>query len=407
MPRLSIILVTFGILACTTIQAAPPSAAKFLEEGKLSQGITELQAHLKATPADDNARFGLGVTQFLRAIEHMVQSFHEFGLHNRGNEIPFLRVPTPPNPNPKTVSYELLRKVFLNLLDDLKAAEKTLSEIKGDVQLPLAVANIRLDLNGDGKAGDDESFWGIYTIMNGAAAGDPKAAQDFVIKFDTADALWLQGYCHLLMAFDEFILAHDWKDSFDRTAQLFFPKTDTPYKSLVVKTGDRSFIGDSGEIADVITFIHMIRYPVTEKDRMKNVREHLLQMITLSRKTWKAIAAETDDDQEWLPGPRQTGVIPGVKVDEDMVHGWHDFLDEAENILNGKTLLPHWRIKPDRGINLRKVFDEPQTFDAVLLIQGTGVEPFLQPGTITKPETWTRLQRIFRGEFIGFAFWFN
>ncbi|MFO1021313.1 MAG: hypothetical protein U0903_11540 [Planctomycetales bacterium] len=396
------------VICCwTTIFADTPSTMKFLAEGKLQQGITELQSHLKQTPTDDNARLGLGITQFLHGIERMIQSFHQYGLHPGRNQIPFLRLPTPDNPNPKSISYTQLRQVFAQLLADLQQAEKTLSEIKGDVKLPIFVGKIRLDLNGDGKADPDETFWKIYARMNRQAEVQPEVAEGYQISFDTADALWLRGYCHLLMAFDEFILAHDWKESFERTAQLFFPKVDTPHKYLLIETGRRDFIGDTGQIADVIAFIHLWRFPIAEKERMHNVREHLLAMIDLSRQTWKAIAAETDDDHEWLPSPKQTSVIPGIHVTDEMIAGWGDFLNEAESLLNGKLLMPHWRLLPGKGINFKKVFEEPQMFDLVLWIQGTAATPFVEAGPITKPETWERFDRIFRGEFIGFAIWFN
>ena len=139
---------------------------------------------------------------------------------------------------------------------------------------------------------------------------------------------------------------------------------------------------------------------------MKSSLSHLEAMLDLSRQTWKAIAAETDDDNEWLPGPKQTGVIPGVKVTVEIVNGWHDFLDEAEALLQGKKLVPHWRVT-GRAVNLRRVFLKPTQFDVVLWIQGTAAAPYLEQGETTKADTWNRLQRIFQGQFIGFALWFN
>src|SRR5262249_2153538 len=116
---------------------------------------------------------------------------------------------------------------------------------------------------------------------------------------------------------------------------------------------------------------------------------------------------ETDDDCEWLPNSRQTGIIPGVRVTREMITGWHEFLDEAEAILAGKKLIPHWRVKDGRGVNLNKVLNQPRRFDLVMWMQGTAAQPYLEKGTMTDPALWQRMERIFRGEFIGFAFWFN
>jgi hypothetical protein len=70
-------------------------------------------------------------------------------------------------------------------------------------------------------------------------------------------------------------------------------------------------------------------------------------------------------------------------------------------------LLPFWRGKEIRGINLQRVFLEPREFDVVLWAQGSATVPYLEEGIRTSPEDWARFQRVFRGEFLGFAFWFN
>jgi hypothetical protein len=130
---------------------------------------------------------------------------------------------------------------------------------------------------------------------------------------------------------------------------------------------------------------------------------------------WKYILAETDDDEEWIPNPKQTGVL-GIKVTEDMVKNWRDTLDEVERILQGKRLLPFWRGKEadraSRGVNLRKVFtDPPKHLDLIRWIQGSAATPYLEKGTITKfaeRRTLAELNRSFGGfSFFGFAMWFN
>jgi hypothetical protein len=108
---------------------------------------------------------------------------------------------------------------------------------------------------------------------------------------------------------------------------------------------------------------------------------------------------------EWLPNAQQTSVT-GTKITEAMIKGWHKFLDEAEQILDGKKLIAHWRVE-ERGINLKKVFDNPPVLDVVLIAHGVGVAPYLETGTFTSKNTWRRLQRIFGGDFFGFAIWIN
>ena len=140
---------------------------------------------------------------------------------------------------------------------------------------------------------------------------------------------------------------------------------------------------------------------------MGSALKHLEAMVALSRESWKSYLAETDDDHEWIPNPKQNTVMPGGKVADEMVKGWLDFLDEAEAILNGKKLVPFWRGSEKKGVNLQKIFTEPRELDAILWLQGTAAVPYLEDGPITQPEVWTRLSRVFRGEFVGLALWFN
>jgi len=162
-----------------------------------------------------------------------------------------------------------------------------------------------------------------------------------------------------------------------------------------------------GEIADAIAAVHLAHFPLKEPQRMKSALSHLQQVVRCSRESWKAIQAETDDDHEWIPSSKQTGVIPGVRIAPEMIAGWHDFLSEAESLLAGKKLVPHWRFNKQYGINLRRVFEEPREFDLVLWAHGAAAAPYAEEGSVATAETWVRLQQIFRGQFIGFAFWFN
>jgi hypothetical protein len=393
------------------ISPAPGLAEKYLMSGQLAEGEVALQALLKEHPTDDHARFGLGTIQFLRGVERLAQALHRHGLRSESRflgNLPIVRLPVPPNPMPQPVSYDGWRRILQTLIDDLRKAEATLAPLKDvGVKLPLRFGLIRLDLNGDGRAGEDEILWKLYARLNQGAALSADTAKAFIISFDRGDVAWLRGYCHLLMALGEFVLAHDGKELFECTAHLFFEKVDSPHPFLV-KVRERGFhFGGDYDIRDLIAFLHLIRLPVQEPRRLTAALEHVQAMLARSRESWKLILAETDDDYEWIPNPRQKGVIPNVRVNQEMVDSWLEFLTEAEALLAGQRLAPFWRGDDGRGINLRRVFTEPRTFDLVLWVQGTAATPYLEEGTLTRPGVWQRLQRVFGGEFIGFALWFN
>ena len=141
-------------------------------------------------------------------------------------------------------------------------------------------------------------------------------------------------------------------------------------------------------------------------------------MISQSRLSWERALAENDNDHEWIPNSDQDSVMQ-LRVPREMITGWSSVLDELEAILEGKKMIPYWRkyygilfgqskiSDKGKGVNLRKFFLEPRDFDLVLTIQGTNAEPFLEVGPLSTPEAWDQLTRVFRGQFFGFAIWFN
>ncbi len=388
-------------------------AEQHLQAGTLAAGETALDALLKKNPRDDQTRFALGTLQFVRSIEGLSQSLYRHGfLHGVGRFAPFVMpggdLPVPINPQPAELSYDQARKIVQDFVSRLVTAEATLAKIESDdVKLPLHFGLIRLDFDGDGKAGEEETLWKIYTRFNRQARVSQDDAKAFIIAFDAADVHWLRGYCHLLMALGEINLAHDWHELLERAGHLLFARITAPYPFLTEHVPGQEQVFSFEMIADLIAFVHLINFPVAEPKRMEGALGHLEAMASLSRRSWDLILKETDDDREWIPSPKQTGIIPNVRVTQEMVDGWRLFLTEAEHILKGDKLVPFWRGNQARGVNLRKVFMQPRPLDLVMWVQGTGAAPYLEEGTLTDKAVWDRLVRVFQGEFIGFAFWFN
>ncbi|QDU39100.1 hypothetical protein Mal4_34350 [Maioricimonas rarisocia] len=415
----SLLLALLTVAFSTSVLAGPLAAADsvieeanaHLEEARLDEAAALLEAHLEENEKDAQARFQLGAVQFLQAIEHLAQSHYRYGLlQEASGQIPLLRIPVPPNPKPKKLTYRKARQVLERFVDDLAVAEATLARVdtSADCKLPIHIGRIRFDIDGDGKGSDTETLWRMYRVVN--AGIRQTDGEQFLIIFDAGDVRWLQGYCHLLSAMGDTVLAYNWKELFDRCAHLFYPRPVTSYPWLAEEKRGRSW--DMRQITDLIAFIHLINFPVKEPERLESALHHLRAMIGLSRESWELIQAESDDDHEWLPNPRQTGVIPRVRVEQAMIDSWHEFLIEAEEILAGEKLVPYWRgprtegVKP-KGVNIHKVFTEPRRFDLVMWVQGTDAVPYLEEGQLSDPTTWNRLQQVFRGQFIGFAIWFN
>ncbi len=393
-----------------------------LYAGQTGKATSVAEMRLAEAPDDDQARFALGAVQFLQAVEHLGQGLHRYGLSSDDYDpgfglmaLPILRIPVPQNPSPDELTYDGFRGVLQTFVSDLQTAEATLGKIKNQpVDLPLNIGLIRLDLNGDGKGSEDEALWRIFSVVARAGWLDDEAANKLLVDFDSSDAPWLQAYCHLLMAIAEFPLAHDWHEAFQVSFPTLFNMPSSRYRELgqaYSETRDADIAnglmerGRSAAIADLVAFIHLNHWPVVAPERMANVLGHLEAVVRLGRENWKRILAETDNGAEWIPNPGQTGVLPRMQVTQRQVDGWKNFLDEFEAILQGRKLLPHWRF--DEGINMRRFFLEPTTFDIVLLIQGSAALPYLEEGEFTTGETWIQIMQLFGGDFFRYFIWFN
>ncbi len=403
-----------GFLAAAEDDGRAPLVESYLEEAKLAEAETALQKAIEKNPNDQQARFSLGVVQFLGAVEHLGQSLHRYGAMQSKNpsfligQFPFLRMPIPKNEDPKEISYEAAGKIIETFLAKVTVAEATLAKVDtSDVSLPLHFGRIRLDFNSDGIGEENEALWKILARVTRGV--DQAAGEQFLIVFDGGDVHWLRGYCHLLSGFCEVILAHDGRQLFERTGHLLYPHVKSPYKYLKEdETPDSPW--NENWIMDLISFIHLTNFPVVAPERMPKALAHFEAMIEQSRQSWKRIQVETDDDHEWLPNPRQTGVLPNVRVRQEMIDTWHELLDEMQALLQGKKLAPFWRGSKDnhtRGLNVRRIFTEPRQFDLVIFVSGTGAHPYLEEGELTDQRVWRRLTRVFGGEFFGFAVWFN
>jgi hypothetical protein len=416
----------FGLLLAAFVAALPGGRAlaqsglaaevqAHFYAGRTAEAAAAAEARLAEAPDDGTARFALGAAEFLQAVEHLGQGLHRYGLHGEASVtgmvgLPILRLPVPVNPRPDPLTYEAFGALLVAFVEDLAKAEATLAALESEaVDLPLDIGLVRLDLNGDGTASDEETLWRVFQEVAELPWLDEQAAADLRVDFDASDVPWLQAYCHVLMAIAEFPLAHDWRPAFDATFHGVFPDSGLPGAALndwarrpPEEWGEAAWLAGA---ADLVAFLHLNHWPVAAPERMASVLAHLQKMPPLSRENWRRILAETDNRNEWIPSPRQSGALPGLDVTHEQIAGWMLFLDEFEALLGGTKLLPHWRF--EQGINLRRLFLEPTTFDIVLLIQGSAALPYLEDGELTESDTWRRIMQVFGGDFFRYAVWFN
>jgi hypothetical protein len=398
--RTMLVGVIVGGLAIPVFAAEPPRVEAYLHSGDLARGEQVLEAALVAEPENDELRFGLGTLQFIRGVERLGQALHEYGCRSENTNAPFLRLPVPPNPDPSPISYSAFRRVLNEFGHDLARAETTLAGITSDdVTLRLRLADVRLDLMGRGQAA--ERFVDLLTRLMGrnppALAGNPS----FEVCFDRGDVAWLRAYCHLLMAIIDMQLALDLEPTFNLTADELFLRPHQPFVGTPEERSEKLF--DAwGAVA------------VREPARLPRFRQHLLKVCELNRETWKHIRAETDDDHEWLPNPKQKGVL-GLPVNDAMIDAWLGMIDEFETVLTGRKVIPRSILQflspsAKRGLNLQAVLDDPPAkFDWNRLRSESPAEKYL---ATNQPDmniiALFRVGSVFQNSLgVAYAAWFN
>ncbi|MEP3481033.1 MAG: hypothetical protein ABJZ55_17425 [Fuerstiella sp.] len=415
-----------------TTQSGPDKAVEtskslineFFAEATLSEALVAQQKTVEDQPGDQNEKFRLGMMQFLRALEGLGQDHHRFGLMSgQRMTIPLMRLPVPPNENPEKLTYQKARSIVRRLLKRLTVAQQTLESINTDeaeIRVPVDLTQLALDLNNDGNYMDKESILYISAaVQRGRRTVTTAMPKSFPVMFDNADVSWLEGYTHVLSAFCEVALAHDWEKHFNTSAILFYPNVETPFDFLKDEPRESVMSFSTASIFDIVAFLHNINYECKYPKRMLAALEHLEAVVTCSRKTWSLIEAETDNEREWLPGPKQTSIMGSFRITQQIVGSWKDVTDEVEALLKGKKLAPFWRgteggringaqvWNKTIGINVRKMFTEPTGFDMALWIHGSGLQPYLEEGDISSPEDWRKFNRAFGNRFWNFAFWIN
>ncbi|MEO8272330.1 MAG: hypothetical protein ABI557_21660 [Aureliella sp.] len=325
-----------------------PLVEQFLLDGQFANGETALLLALDTNPMDDELRFGLGVLQFVRAVENLGKGLYEYGAVSANSRTPFLRLPVPQNPTPSPISYKAFGRMLDLFAADLSRAEATLAMIGDDnVKLRLRLANIKFDFTGTGE--NQTTLLDVLAKLNGGRFLFEIANPEFRIHFDRGDVAWLRAYCHLLCAMVDGYRSIDLEAEFAQRVASVFPNVVSSRKTTNPSAGVASF-----------------QLQVVDSTRLRQMRQHLLAVCKLNPETWIYIRKETDDDYEWLSHPKQTDQL-SLPISDDMIDRWLATMEQLEGLLDGERLVSPLMlgnigaIPLGKGLalNLRKVLDDP------------------------------------------------
>lgn len=401
------LMLKFLTLISFLIAGFIPSLSSAQEQKSISailaqKGVQASIEWLHEQPQNSQNQFLLGGLEVLSAFEYLLQVRYQ----NYSGELPLFPGGTVSlDENPDAVFDPAFVEIALmGALERLARSQTYLDEIAG--QSFFANLNpflIWLDINSNGRRDDNEDLMDMIGSLPGLSMG---ADSDFNVRFDSADANWLLAYVHVLSGMSELLLA------LDPTTAI---TTITEGRKLLEDAGkilpDPIFGGGADEFMDTAAIILMAFRGVPDNTRTRASLTHFRAMITHNQEFWRQVMLETDDEREWLPNPDQKSAF-GVRVNLKIATAWQGVLAEISDVLEGRVLLPHWRVgsrnaKTGVGINFARLMSDPGDFDLILMIHGAAIAPYLETGRIVDEQVWQEFSELTGGQGGLFSLWLN
>ncbi|MER8834317.1 hypothetical protein [Mesorhizobium sp. M0909] len=260
-------------LPLSSAGAAVPDAAALFEAKTVTERDSALAALETAAPGDPAAAYAAGAGEFFTALEILAGGLHRHGFESpQSFMLPLMRLPVPDNPDPEPLTYGQFRAILVAFRDRLEKSAATLGSVPADADIGMVIDLTRLgiDLNEDGQIAPDESAAAIMASLSRGGGVPDAAAPALTFRFDRADGYWLQGYAEFLMAQADFWLAHDFKNTFDGSFHMLFPRAKLPLQDTLVPLDggmNGGILTSEWRLADFISLVHLINWQVVEPER--------------------------------------------------------------------------------------------------------------------------------------------
>jgi hypothetical protein len=391
-------------LAFALALAAAPATAETLSDEIGRTGLGTTEARLASLPSPTNEElFALAGLQFLGGIEAALQLRWQTGVQADWSELPILRLPIPENPGARPFAPADFTALLTGLdarMEESRAALTRLGDKPFALDIRLADLWFDINLNDTRDAGEDIGAVTGLTLGGGRMIG--VQIEDPVITFDTADAAWLHAYTHFLSGFVSTARAYEPEPAIQRVLDssraIYALWGDTPPKNAM----DMMF----GRQVDRVAMILHALSGTPDRALAQDAHGHFLSMIQENRRFWSLVALEADNKDEWVPNENQASGM-GIMMPPGTGERWQAVLADAEKLLTGEVLIPHWRFGAEAGINLRKMFEDPPPVDLITWIQGEGFLPYAEKGPQVSPASWNDFESLVQGDAMLFAVFLN
>lgn len=270
-------------------------AVTALRAAKFADAERAAASALGQDPHNARAAAVRAIATYQQAGERLVTDLGELVVHGIGS---------------KGFDHELGRLMWRAFLDRLAAVERDLAIADRDpaFALELCLACWEHDWNRSGEIDDGDrtlfelEYDGTAAPSDGMApelpAGDPRRRPTY--RFDAGDIAWARAMTAFQRAIAELVLAYRWNEA----DKLF---GDDDVERITLRLGDAAGV----------------------------VRAHrlILDGLAHSDRSRAAYLAETDDDREWVPNPRQKSYAMPLAVTPDLYATWEAVVRDVRRLL--------------------------------------------------------------------------
>jgi hypothetical protein len=280
-----------GVATESDRRAAAPAIAA-LQQGRFDDAEKLARQTTAAQPDNPHARLVGAIARYERAMRQLVLDGRTLvGGLGAG-----------------AINQRYLRTALTDAESELAAVEADLAiaaKTPG-LSLELCLACWELDWNGSGRVDERDRL--LLQIEQDEAGedipeDDPRRKPTF--RFDEGDIPWARAFVSYQRAALDLLLAYDW----------------TELAGAVLDRGDRP--------AKIV-----IR--LVDKGRVAQARARILEGLDHSDASRLAYLAETDDDREWVPSPRQKNHPMPLTVDSALYDTWEGVVGDVRRLVSGE-----------------------------------------------------------------------
>ncbi len=328
-----IMIALFSTTFCVTtqdtakrIEASKP-AADALRAGKFADALGLSGRVIGQDGGNCYALLVRGISRYVITVHKLAADFADVrsrGSRSHGFDLYFLRT-----------AVQRTCGEFALVESDLEKASRC-----RDVFLDLAPARWEFDWNGDGEIdSSDRALLEIELDAGGKQLPEDDPRRRPVYRYDVGDVHWARAFVNFQMAALNLALAYDWS-----------------VINSIVREGFKSLLE--------------IRIRLLDKSLIAKARKEILAGLDSAEQARLAYLAETDDEREWIPNPRQKNHPMPLPVDEDLYKTWQGVLGDVRKLVTGEEGLRladvaemlQMKIDPmPRGyLDIGRMFDRPR-----------------------------------------------